>query len=130
MPELVVIVALVVATVAIWIAFVVILWLHRPSRALAAPLLHLPPDVLRLSRALLAEPRTPRSVKIALGALAAYLVSPIDVVPDFMPLVGSLDDVIVAGLVLGWVGRRIGREAIEANWSGTPQGLAWLLRLV
>ena len=125
-----VVVALVLVTVAIWLTFVALLWLHRPSRDLALPLLRLPPDVLRLSRSLVADPATPRGVKLALGALVAYLVSPIDLVPDFLPVIGSLDDVIVAGLVLRWVGRRIGREAIEANWSGTPQGLAWLLRLI
>jgi uncharacterized membrane protein YkvA (DUF1232 family) len=125
-----IVVALVLVTVAIWLTFVAVLWLHRPSRELAGAALRLPPDVLRLSRALVADPATPRSAKIALGALAAYLVSPIDLVPDFLPVIGSLDDVIVAGLVLRWVGRRIGIPAIEAHWSGSPIGLAWLLRLV
>jgi uncharacterized membrane protein YkvA (DUF1232 family) len=117
-------------TVALWLGFVAVLWLHRPSRELAGAALRLAPDVLRLSRALVADPATPRGAKVALGALAVYLLSPVDLVPDFLPVIGSLDDVIVAGLVLRWVGRRVGVQAIEAHWSGSPTGLAWLLRLI
>jgi uncharacterized membrane protein YkvA (DUF1232 family) len=122
--------AVVVIALLLWVGLVGVLWLHRPLRDLAGPALRLPPDILRLSGALLADPATPRGVKFALGALVAYLISPLDLVPDFLPVIGSLDDVIMAGLVLRWVGRRIGRASLEAHWSGTPQGLAWLLRLV
>jgi uncharacterized membrane protein YkvA (DUF1232 family) len=121
---------LLLIAVVLWLAFLAVLWLHRPSRELAGAALRLPPDVLSLSRALVADPATPRSAKVALGALAIYLMSPIDLVPDFIPVVGSLDDVIVAGLVLRWVGRRIGRAELEAHWTGTQAGLSWLLRLL
>lgn len=121
---------IVLLTAGAWLAFVAILWLHRPTRILAGAALRLPADLLRLARSLNADPTTPRSVKLAMALLAAYLVSPIDLVPDFLPVVGSLDDVIVAGLVLRWVARRIGRVELEAHWAGTQAGLAWLLRLV
>jgi len=131
MPAIVeAILVLATVAVAIWLAFATVLWLHRPTRTLAGAALRLPPDVLRLCRSLLADPATPSRAKVALAALVMYLVSPIDLIPDFVPVIGSLDDVIVAGLVLRWVGRRIGREALEAHWSGTQAGLAWLLRLI
>ena len=61
--------------------------------------------------------------------LLGYLASPIDLIPDFVPVVGFADDVIVVGLVLRSVIRRAGVENVESHWSGTPAGLATLLRV-
>jgi uncharacterized membrane protein YkvA (DUF1232 family) len=113
-----------------WLLLVVVLWLHRPSREIAGSTLRLVPDLIRLVRALLADEATPRSVKAALVALLVYLLSPIDVVPDFFPVIGSLDDLIVSALVLRWAGRRVGTSALQAHWSGGPEGFAFLLRLL
>ena len=103
-----------------WLILVAVLWLHRPSRELAGPVLRLVPDVARLVRALLGAETTPRSVKVVLGGLLAYLLSPIDLVPDFLPVIGSLDDLIVAAIVLGWASRRIGAETLRTHWAGSP----------
>jgi uncharacterized membrane protein YkvA (DUF1232 family) len=56
------------------------------------------------------------NAKAALALLGTYPVSPLDLVPDFLPVIGAMDDVVVAGLTLRWVARRIRREAIEAHW--------------
>ncbi len=113
-----------------WLAFVIVLWLHRPTRDIAAVALRAIPDVVRLTRSLLADPTTPASAKLALGGLLAYLISPIDLVPDFIPGLGQLDDVVVAALVLRWTGRRIGADGLRAHWSGSAEGFSVLLRML
>jgi uncharacterized membrane protein YkvA (DUF1232 family) len=113
-----------------WLILAAIVWFHRPSRALAGPALRLIPDLVRLVRSLLADPSSPRRVKVALAGLLAYLISPIDLIPDFIPILGSMDDVVVAGLVLRWAGRQIGVEPIRAHWSGSAAGFELLRRLL
>jgi uncharacterized membrane protein YkvA (DUF1232 family) len=120
----------VLATGAAWLLLVVVLWLHRPSRELAGPAMRLVPDLVRLVHALVADDATPRSVKVALGALLLYLVSPIDLVPDFLPVIGSIDDLVISGLVLRWAGRRIGVEGLRSHWPGRPEGFELLCRLL
>jgi uncharacterized membrane protein YkvA (DUF1232 family) len=85
---------------------------------------------VRLVRALVADDAAPRSVKVALGALLLYLVSPIDLVPDFLPVIGSVDDLIVGGLVLRWAGRRSGVETLRSHWPGRPEGFELLRRVL
>jgi uncharacterized membrane protein YkvA (DUF1232 family) len=121
--------AFVVAAVG-WLLLVGFLWLHRPSRALAGPALRLIPDLVRLVRGLLADGSTPRSVRLALVGLLAYLVSPIDLIPDFVPIIGSADDLIVTAVVLRWAGRRVGLDQLRAKWTGDPAGFDVLRRLL
>lgn len=113
-----------------WLALVLVLWLHRPTRQVAGIALRIIPDVARMTRSLLADRMTPASTKVALGGLLAYLVSPIDLVPDFIPGVGQLDDVVVAALVLRWTGRRIGVDGLRVHWSGSEAGFEALLRVL
>jgi len=120
----------IVATGVAWLLLVAVLWLHRPSRELAGPAIRLVPDLVRLVRALFSDDATPRSVKGALGALLLYLVSPIDLVPDFLPVIGSVDDLIVSGIVLRWAGRRIGVDSLRSHWPGRPEGFELLCRLL
>jgi uncharacterized membrane protein YkvA (DUF1232 family) len=101
----------------------------RP-RELAGPALRLIPDLLRLVRALLADSRTPRSVRFALAGLLAYLLSPLDLIPDFVPVIGSVDDLIVSAVVLRWVGRRVGLDDLRSRWTGDPAGFELLRRLL
>lgn len=88
------------------------------------------PDLLGLIRRLLAHGRLSRGTRTGLGLLALYLVLPIDLVPDVVPLVGWADDVVLVVLVLRAVVRRAGADVIRANWPGSPGGLAVLLRLL
>ncbi|WP_414690499.1 YkvA family protein [Nocardioides sp.] len=86
--------------------------------------LHLAPDVLRLIRGLASDPTLPRSVKWRLSAIVLYLILPIDLVPDFIPVIGYADDALLVALGLRWVVRAAGVEAIDRHWTGTPTGLA------
>jgi uncharacterized membrane protein YkvA (DUF1232 family) len=85
--------------------------------------LRLLPDLVRLFRRLAADPNLPRGVRIRLILLLAYLLSPLDLIPDFIPILGYADDVIIVAIALRSVTRRAGPEAIERHWPGTPQGL-------
>ena len=112
-----------------WVALVVALVLARPRGALLREALRLLPDVLRLIRRLAADPDLPRGVRIRLGALLVYLALPIDLIPDFIPVLGYADDAIIVTAVLRSVARRAGAAAVRAHWPGTDDGFAVLARL-
>jgi uncharacterized membrane protein YkvA (DUF1232 family) len=112
-----------------WFALVVVLVLARPRGALLAEALRLLPDVLRLIRRLAADPDLPRAVRFRLGALLVYLASPVDLIPDFIPVLGYADDAIIVTAVLRSVVRRAGADAVRAHWPGTDDGFAALARL-
>lgn len=113
-----------------WLLLLAFLWLHRPSRELAGGALRLIPDLVRLVRGLLADGNTPTSVRVALAGLLLYLLSPIDLIPDFVPVIGSLDDLIVSAVVLRWAGRRVGLDDLRVRWTGDPAGFELLRRLL
>ena len=98
-------------------------------RAGAGELLRLLPDVGRLLGRLARDPDLPRGVRLRLWLLGIYLLSPLDLVPDFLPVVGQLDDALLAGWALRSVVRRAGPEALRRHWPGTPEGLAVVSRL-
>ena len=112
-----------------WLALIVALVLARPRGALLTEALRLLPDVLRLIRRLAADPDLPRGVRIRLGALLVYLALPIDLIPDFIPVLGYADDAIIVTAVLRSVARRAGVGAVRAHWPGTDDGFAALARL-
>src|SRR5918999_5516619 len=116
--------------VAIWLVLVAFIWLHRPSRHLAGAALRLLPDMLRMLRALVADPSTPRTERWLLIGLFAWLASPVDLLPEFLPGIGALDDIMVAALVLRWVARRLGREFLRAHWPGGDDGFTLVERLL
>lgn len=91
--------------------------------------LRLVPDVVRLVRRLAADPTVPRGCRWRLWLLLAYLLMPIDLVPDFLPAIGYADDAIVIALVLRSVTRAAGPGALDRHWPGTPEGLAAVRRL-
>jgi uncharacterized membrane protein YkvA (DUF1232 family) len=123
-PELVV--AIVAGLVAAWALFILVLWLVRPRDVGLGELVRLVPDVLRLVRDLLVDGTTPLPVRLALAGLLAWLISPIDLIPEFIPVLGPLDDVVVAVLVLRYVRRRLGADELRRRWRGTPDGFALL----
>jgi uncharacterized membrane protein YkvA (DUF1232 family) len=86
-------------------------------------------DVTRLVRSVRADAATPRRSRLALGALYLYLRSPIDLLPDLLPGIGTVDDLIVAGVVLRRVARRIGVPAVRSHWPGSDAGFDLLCRL-
>jgi uncharacterized membrane protein YkvA (DUF1232 family) len=87
------------------------------------------PDVLRLIKRLAADGSLPRGVRVRLWLLFAYLISPIDLIPDFIPVIGYADDAIIVAIALRSVIRRGGAPAIEKHWPGTSEGLAAVLRI-
>lgn len=89
----------------------------------AAALARFIPDCLVLVRRLLADPRVPRSRKLLLVGLGAYLAMPVDLVPDFVPVAGQLDDVLVVALVLRAVLRAGGPELLRELWPGPERSL-------
>jgi uncharacterized membrane protein YkvA (DUF1232 family) len=91
--------------------------------------LRLLPDVLRLVRRLSADPGLPPGVRVRLALLLAYLAFPLDLVPDFIPVLGYADDAIIVTAVLRSVVRRAGLGAVRRHWPGTPDGFTVLCRL-
>lgn len=91
--------------------------------------LRLLPDLLTLLRRLTADRSLPRGIRVRLALLLAYLLMPIDLVPDFLPVIGYADDVIIVALVLRSVIRRAGNEPLERHWPGSPPGLVLIQRL-
>lgn len=118
--------------VLLWLALVLLLWFEQrryPQRATLRDLLRLAPDVVRLVRRLVVDKSVPIEVRIWLGVLLVYLISPIDLIPDFIPVLGYLDDALVVAVALRFATRRAGSDAIARHWPGTPAGLTAVLRL-
>jgi uncharacterized membrane protein YkvA (DUF1232 family) len=111
-----------IGLVAVWVALLLLLWLLRPRDMRLGEALRLLPDLLRLIRSLLADRQAPLGVRLALGFLLAWLVNPIDLIPEFVPVIGPLDDVVVAVLVLRYVRRRLGDGELRRRWPGTEPG--------
>jgi uncharacterized membrane protein YkvA (DUF1232 family) len=86
------------------------------------------PDCVTLFRRLLADGRVPRRNKLLLGACVGYLVLPIDLVPDFIPVAGQLDDAIVVTLALRTVLRAGGPQLLAEHWPGPASSLSALTR--
>jgi uncharacterized membrane protein YkvA (DUF1232 family) len=101
----------------------------RPKGNLLSEALRLLPDLLRMLRRLARDRSVPRAARVRLWLLLGYLAVPIDLVPDFIPVVGYADDAIIASLVLRSVVRRAGADVIRRHWPGTTDGLAALSRL-
>ena len=85
-------------------------------------------DCIVLVRRLLADPRVPRRHKLLLGALVGYLALPFDLVPDFIPVVGHMDDALAVALTLRAVVRGSGSALVREHWPGPESSLAVVLR--
>ena len=86
------------------------------------------PDVVRLITRLVGDPVLPRAAKIALGAAAVYLLSPVDLIPDFIPLVGWVDDALLAAVLLDGILNWVDRGLVLKYWPGSPASLDTLAR--
>jgi uncharacterized membrane protein YkvA (DUF1232 family) len=109
-----------------WILLLAVLWVLRPRDVRLADLVRLVPDIVRLVRRLIGDRSVPLGVRAALVGLVAWLLNPIDLVPEFIPVLGPLDDVVVAVLVLRYVWRRLGDDELRRRWPGTPEGYSLL----
>lgn len=122
-------IGIVVALTVAWLALIGTLAIVRPRGNLLREALRLLPDVLRLVRRLAADPGLPRGIRVRLALLLAYLALPLDLVPDFIPVLGYADDAIIVAVVLRSVIRRAGLPAVRRHWPGTDDGFAALTRL-
>lgn len=126
------VVAVALGLLLLWLVLVVGLLLAGRRDARRTDLravLRLVPDVVRLLRRLSRDPELPRGVRVRLVLLLGYLVLPIDLVPDFIPVVGYADDAIIVALAIRSVVRVAGPEALDRHWPGTPEGLRAVKRL-
>jgi uncharacterized membrane protein YkvA (DUF1232 family) len=117
--------AVALAAYALFLLWLIVAGRKDEARALAT----LVPDFVVLFRRLLADPRVSRRRKLVLAALIPYLAMPFDLVPDFVPVAGYLDDAVIVAFVLRHVLRGSGPELIEEHWPGPPSSLALVLRL-
>ena len=124
--EIGLVLGILIGLVAVWIAILILLWVFRPRDVPLREALRIVPDLLRLVRSLIADRNAPLGVRLALVFLLAWLVNPIDLIPEFVPILGPLDDVVVAVLVLRYVRRRLGEEELRRRWPGTDAGFALL----
>jgi uncharacterized membrane protein YkvA (DUF1232 family) len=88
------------------------------------------PNLILLFKGLIDDPRVPRGSKILLVFGAAWVASPIDLIPEFIPFLGPLDDAVVAALILRHLVRTAGGDVVAEHWRGDPATLARLLRLL
>lgn len=107
---------------AVW-AIAVVGLMVAGRRSTARELVTLIPNLILLFRGLVRDPRVPRPAKAWLWFAVGWVASPIDLVPEFIPIAGPLDDVIVAALVLRHVLKRSGRPVVFEHWRGNPATL-------
>jgi uncharacterized membrane protein YkvA (DUF1232 family) len=114
--------------VLVWAAIVLSL-VFAGRRSKTRALIGFVPDCAILVGRLLRDPRVPRRRKLLLSLAVGYLASPIDLIPDFIPLVGQLDDAILLTFVFRHL-LRVDEELVRELWPGPEQSLELLLRLV
>jgi uncharacterized membrane protein YkvA (DUF1232 family) len=85
------------------------------------------PDCVTAIRRLRRDPRVPRRAKLVVALAGLWLLSPIDLLPEFLPVIGPLDDVLVVALALRYAARQVPREVLVAAWPGEPRLLERLV---
>lgn len=128
-PWLDLVAGLVVALVAVWLLLVFALLVAKPRGQLLSEALRLLPDTLRLIHRLATDISQPPGVRIRLWLLLAYLAMPIDLIPDFIPVLGFADDAIIVSWTLRSIIRIAGIETVRAHWPGTEDGFQALSRI-
>ena len=124
--------AITAGLLALWLVMLALLWRaqrHTPDKTRMRDAIRLVPDVVRLLRRLAGDRTLSRSIRFRLWLLLIYLISPIDLIPDFIPVLGYADDAIIVAIALRSITRRAGPQALEQHWPGTPEGLATVLLL-
>jgi uncharacterized membrane protein YkvA (DUF1232 family) len=111
---------------AIYAVFLAVLFIRRPDGTSVTDLMRLLPDVVRLLHRLATDRSLPRGIRVRIWLLLGYLAMPIDLVPDFLPVIGYADDVVVTAMMLRTIVRRAGSEPLRRHWPGTDEGLAML----
>jgi len=119
-----------VVTIAVlWFSLLLAVVIWRPKDVGLADAARLVPDVIVMLRGLARDPSLPRRVRWRIWLLLAWIISPIDLIPDVIPVIGFADDVALAYWALRSVVRASGEEVLARHWKGTPAGLALVQRL-
>ncbi|MFE4838086.1 DUF1232 domain-containing protein [Arthrobacter sp. NPDC056691] len=124
--------AILTGVATVYVVLLAGLWVyarHNPETVGMKDALRLLPDLLRVIRRLTADKTVSLGVRVKLILLLAYLLLPLDLVPDFLPVIGCADDVIIVALVLRSVIRSAGPEPLRRHWPGSPVGLLIIERL-
>jgi uncharacterized membrane protein YkvA (DUF1232 family) len=121
------------ALVAVGVAVVLLSWAvlavlaRRLPPGAARDLARFLPDCATAARRLRKDQRVPRRAKVAVALAGLWVLSPVDLIPDVVPVIGVLDDVIVVAVALRYAGRRVPRDVLVEAWPGEPQVLERLL---
>jgi uncharacterized membrane protein YkvA (DUF1232 family) len=113
---------------ALYLLFVIALF-FAGQRGSARALAGFVPDCVVLFGRLMSDPRVARGHRLLVAASVLYLASPIDLVPDFVPVAGQIDDALIVGMSLRLVLRASGPGLLEEHWPGPPSSLAVVLKL-
>jgi uncharacterized membrane protein YkvA (DUF1232 family) len=119
-----------IALLVVWAAMLWLLWVLRPRNVAPRELIRVIPDVVRLLRSMVTDRTVPLDARLVLIGLVAWILSPIDLIPEFVPVLGPLDDVVVAVVAMRYVRRRVGIDGIRRRWRGTDEGFALLARVI
>jgi uncharacterized membrane protein YkvA (DUF1232 family) len=95
-----------------------ILLARRLPPGLLRDLARVVPDCVTMARRLRQDPRVPRRAKIAVLIAGLWVLSPIDLIPEFLPVIGPLDDIVVVAIALRYAARQVPRDVIHAAWPG------------
>jgi uncharacterized membrane protein YkvA (DUF1232 family) len=121
---------LVLGLLVLWLLALLAFWLLRPKGVSTGDTLRVVPDSLRLMRSLIADRAVPWDVRVILVGTLVWLISPIDLIPEFIPVLGPIDDLVVAVAALRYVRRRLGSAELRRRWPGTEAGFATLSRII
>jgi uncharacterized membrane protein YkvA (DUF1232 family) len=113
-----------------WAVFVALLWVVRPRDVRLAELVRIVPDVFRLGRDIVGDRAAPLGVRAAFVGLVLWLVNPVDLIPEFIPMLGPLDDVVIAVVVLRYARRRLGDDELRRRWRGSAEGYQLLTGVI
>jgi uncharacterized membrane protein YkvA (DUF1232 family) len=122
--------AIVGAVVLVWLVFIAIFWLLRPKDVPLRELVRLVPDVVRLLRKIVADRSVGLDVRVVIVLLMIWIISPIDLIPEFVPVLGPFDDVVVAIVALRYIRRRVGAGQLRERWPGSDEGFELLTRVI
>jgi len=125
-----IVVEILIGIVALWVAVLVLFWAFRPRGVAVREVLAIVPDVLRLLRSLIGDRSAPLDVRVVLVGLVAWIISPIDLIPEFVPVLGPIDDIVVAVVAMRFVRRRMGVDDLRRRWSGSAAGFDLLVRVI
>jgi len=119
---------IVIATSVLVVSWLLLIFLaSRLPPGLMKDLASFLPDCVTTMRRLRRHPAVPRRAKVAVAIAAVWVISPIDLIPEFLPVIGPLDDVVVVALALRYAARSVPREVLLEAWPGNPDLMVRLL---